>query len=87
METTDDVDWLIGASPSKVGAGIIPAMKRTAVRSPLKAPIKDRAYWLSRPVEERFAEVERLRLQMLPPGTDEHTRIQKVVRRTTLREG
>ena len=59
------------------------AMIRTVQRVPLKdQSASDLRYWLSRPMAERIAAVEALRLQAEPPAipTDAQPRLQRVCR-------
>ena len=61
-------------------------MQKVVHRTTLKAVGLDLAYWLSRPVEERFAAVEALRQQALAParGHDAEQGLQRVCRVTQL---
>jgi hypothetical protein len=59
-------------------------MQKVVTRTTLKTASKDVRYWLSRPVEERFAALEALRLQAMPPGSDAEQRLQRVCRVTQL---
>jgi len=61
-------------------------MQKVVTRTTLKAAKPDRLYWLSRPVEERFAALEALRLQAMAPGSDAELRVQRVCRITRLHE-
>ena len=55
-------------------------MERVLARTTLKAPPQDRAYWLTRTVQERIAAVELLRQQVLAANADVEPRLQKVCR-------
>jgi hypothetical protein len=59
-------------------------MKKVIARATLKTTGRDRAYWLSRPVEERFAAVEHLRQQWLALNPDAGSKLQRVCRITRL---
>ncbi|MEQ1804247.1 MAG: hypothetical protein ABL900_02635 [Burkholderiaceae bacterium] len=59
-------------------------MEKTVVRTSLKAASRDRAYWLTRSVEERIAAVEILRQQALAAHADAEQRLQRVCRVTQL---
>ena len=59
-------------------------MQKVILRTTLKAPDRDRAYWLSRPAEERFAAVEALRRQAAASDPDVEQRLQRVCRVTQL---
>jgi hypothetical protein len=62
-------------------------MQRVVNKTTLKAATKDVRYWLSRPVEERFAALEALRQQAITPGSDAEQRLQRVCRVTQLHRG
>lgn len=49
--------------------------------------VRDLAYWLSRPVEERVAAVEALRKPVLDALPENQRRLQRVYRVTTLKDG
>ena len=49
--------------------------------------VRDQAYWLSRPVEERIAQVEALRKPVLDALSENQRRLQRVYRVTTLKDG
>jgi hypothetical protein len=59
-------------------------MQKTIARTSLKAACRDRAYWLTRSVEERIAAVEELRVQALAGKPDAEQRLQRVCRVTQL---
>jgi hypothetical protein len=59
-------------------------MEKVITRSTLKAPSRDLAYWLSRPVEERIAAVEQLRQDWLDAHPEVSREFQRVVRVTRL---
>jgi hypothetical protein len=60
------------------------SMQKVVTRTTLRKTKSDRAFWLSRPVEERFAAVETLRLQLTPSSGDAEQRLQRVCRVTQL---
>jgi hypothetical protein len=63
-------------------------MEKVVLRTTLKEQPSDRDFWLTRPVSERLAAVEKFRLQAYPlsnPDSIARHRIQRVVRMTTLR--
>jgi hypothetical protein len=60
------------------------AMQKVITRTTLKAASRDRAYWLTRTVEERIAAVEVLRRQALAANADAEQRLQRVCRITQL---
>ena len=62
-------------------------MEKVIHRATLKAANRDRAYWLSRPAEERFAALEALRQQAIAPGSDARQGLQRVCRVTQLHRG
>ncbi len=49
--------------------------------------VRDLAYWLSRPVEERLAQVEALRMPVLDALPEDQHRLQRVYRVTTRKAG
>jgi hypothetical protein len=57
-------------------------MIKTAVVTTLHAKSTDRAYWLSRPIEERIAAVEFLRQQLFEARPDAEQGLQRVCRIT-----
>ena len=57
-------------------------MEKVIVRTSMKSPQRDRAYWLSRSPEERFAAVEQLRQQAARPDAEQG--LQRVCRVTQL---
>jgi hypothetical protein len=59
-------------------------MEKVVVRTTLKAKAKDRAYWLSRTVEERLAALETLRQQAASAEQHAEQRFQRVYRVTQL---
>ena len=62
-------------------------MEKVIHRATLKAANRDRAYWLSRPAEERFAALKALRQQAIAPGSDARQGLQRVCRVTQLHRG
>lgn len=59
-------------------------MEKAIARTTLRAKGGDRAYWLTRTVEERIAAVEVLRQQALAADADAEQRLQRVCRVTQL---
>jgi hypothetical protein len=62
-------------------------MDKVIHRTTLRAAPSDLAYWLSRPVEERIAAVEKLRSDALAGRPDAEQRLQRVCRVTQLKRG
>jgi hypothetical protein len=62
-------------------------MDKVVVRTTLRTAPSDLAYWLSRPVEERIAAVERLRSDAMAGRPNAEQRLQRVCRVTQLKRG
>jgi hypothetical protein len=62
-------------------------MERVVVRTTLRTAPSDLDYWLSRPVEERIAAVEKLRSDAMTGRPDAEQRLQGVCRVTQLKRG
>ncbi|MCA3217270.1 MAG: hypothetical protein ING59_01670 [Burkholderiales bacterium] len=62
-------------------------MERVIVRTTLCDAPSDLGYWLSRPVEERIAAVEKLRSDAMAGRPDAEQRLQRVCRVTQLERG
>jgi hypothetical protein len=62
-------------------------MEKVVHRVPMKGAPRDRAYWMSRPVQERFAAVEFLRQQAHAETADAQQGLQSVCRVTQLKRG
>ncbi|HEX7686373.1 MAG TPA: hypothetical protein VF453_01645 [Burkholderiaceae bacterium] len=61
-------------------------MIKVAIVTTLRAKSGDRAYWLSRPMAERIAAVEKLRRQHAGGGSDVEQGLQRVCRVARLHE-
>jgi hypothetical protein len=61
-------------------------MEKVVHRTTLHAPSQDRAYWLSRTLEERIAAVEFLRQQFHPEYDLLAMKVEKVVRIINLKD-
>jgi hypothetical protein len=62
-------------------------MDKVILRTTLRSAPSDRAYWLSRPVEERIAALEKLRSDVLAGRPEAEQRLQRVCRVTQLKRG
>jgi hypothetical protein len=62
-------------------------MDKVILRTTLRSAPSDLAYWLSRPVEERIAALEKLRSDVLAGRPDAEQRLQRVCRVTQLKRG